>query len=361
MSPAKNKKDSKCFQSFIGPHHEGQYIYEFLSKRFTYHTKDQWKVNIQKGEILLNGEKTDPKYVLRNGDLIQYYPQNRPEPKVPQKHPVIFEDEDLLIVNKAPHIPVHPVGRYLKNTLINVLKAKTNYPMLFLSHRLDRETSGLCVLSKTPLAKDAMYWQFFDNKVKKTYWALVWGKPAEDQGLIDLPIGKVDPDNPKKFSKIRIKQIIKGKDAKSAKTHFKVLWTKMFHNPSWRPPEWASLEADRDLYESQAEWPISLIECKPITGRTNQIRVHLAALGCGVVGDKLYDPQEAVFCKISDQKPVLDDDKSPPGPRLDRELKARLLMPAHALHAREIEFKHPRTNKVLKLQAPPPKYWSDFL
>ncbi|MBS1983370.1 MAG: hypothetical protein JST16_04290 [Bdellovibrionales bacterium] len=342
-----------AYRSFIGPHMEGRPLVTFLCQRFTYFNDEQWRTSIETRDVLVNGQTALPEQILVRGDLVQYFAMRKPEPKVPTQIPIIYQDEDLLIVNKPPHIPVHPTGRYLRNTLIHVLAKQTGLKFLILAHRLDRETSGLCVLSKTPLGKDKMYWQFFNGEVDKTYWALAWGRPKPVSGMVDAPIGTAKPDQ----SKIRIKQVVNGKDSKTAKTKYHTLSTKWIESPDWQPPQWPSL-VEMTKGKEGGPWPISLVECKPLTGRTNQIRVHLTQLGCGIVGDKLYDPDEGVFMAFKDLEPVTDGEKGIRGYiRLPQGYERRLILDAHALHARKITFRHPRTQKMMTLEAPPPKNW----
>ena len=341
-----------AFSSFIGHNREGQSLLAFLSARFTYFDTARWQDHIQKGDVLLNGKIGHENEILKNADEVKYLAMTRPEPKVPTEIPVIFEDQDLLIVNKPAHIPVHPGGRYLRNTLIHVLKKQRKLDFLVLSHRLDRETSGVCVLSKTPLAKDKMYWQFYNSEVEKTYWALCWGILQPKSGIVDAPLGTARPSE----SRIRIKQVVGGKDSKTARTKYHTLSTKWIEAPQWTPPEWPALA--RALKGKNAPpWPISLIECRPMTGRTNQIRVHMAHLGAGLVGDKLYDPDEKIFMSIKDKPPVMHGSTSKTYMDLPQELLRRLVLEAHALHAKTLKFRHPRTNKPTTVQAPVPSTW----
>lgn len=349
-----NTQDKVAYFSHIGPHHEGRSLVDFLSGRFTYFSASQWVDEIHARDVLVNGMFTLPDHYLRRGDEVRYMAKRRPEPVVPTEISVLFEDEDLLIVNKPAHIPVHPTGRYLRNTLIHVLQAKRKNSLLMLAHRLDRETSGVCVLTKSRLAKEKVYWQFFKNEVKKTYWALVWGCPQPKSGMIDLPLGLAKPEQ----SRIRIKQTIHGKDAKQARTKYQVLGTKWVKSTTWTPPPWPALT---QMLEKApvlgASWPVSLVEAKPITGRTNQIRVHLTSLGTGIVGDKLYDPDEAVFMEFKDQGAMLETGKRSEFIKLSRELKNRLVLDAHALHAKKLELRHPRTGKMMEINAPVPRSW----
>jgi|GEM_PF-55345 len=342
--------DKVAYFKHIGSHAEGQSLVNFLASRFTYFGTDHWIQLIQKGDVLLNDSVASPEYSLRAGDKVSYCALMRPEPTVPTRIPVVYEDEDLLIVNKPAHLPVHPTGRYLRNTLISLLHKQRKTKQLFLAHRIDRETSGICVITKSTLAKEKMYWQFFNNEIDKTYWGLVWGKPTPASGVIDAPLGLAQGPGSKSSSQIRIKQAVDGSNAKQAKTKYHTLSTKLIHAPEWTPPAWKTMP-------SEGPWPISLVEAKPITGRTNQIRVHLAHVGAGIVGDKLYDPDERIFLAFKDQNRDL---KIPKGSfvQLNSELKRRLVLDAHALHARKIGFRHPRTGDWLELEAAAPKSWT---
>ncbi len=367
MTAAHHSEEKVSFRSFIGHNYEGKTILDFLGTRFKYFGADVWTQKIREKDVLLNDQEVLPEQLLKAGDEVKYFAMRVPEPKVPRHIPAIYEDEDLLIVNKPPHIPMHPTGRYLRNTLIHVLQAQKKLDNLILAHRLDRETSGLCVLTKSTLAKDKMYWAFFRGEVEKTYWALVWGRPEPRGGLIDAPMGEA------KDGKIRIKQIVGVPGAKSARTKYRTLSTKWIHAPQWQPPEWEALAKmlPQPFAETQ-DWPVSLVEAKPLTGRTNQIRVHLAHIGAGLVGDKLYDPEESVFLRFKNQAPKLEASraeqagkrpsarKRPQDERyldLSPELMRRLILDAHALHARELRFRHPRTGKLVEFHAPVPKSW----
>ncbi len=338
-----------AFSSFVGHKIQGVSLLNYLTVRFTYFNEALWAERIGQGEVILNGATATGDEVVRLGDEVRYLAMVRPEPRVPQTIPVLFEDEDLLIVNKPPHIPVHPGGRYLRNTLINILKKQRKLDLLILSHRLDRETSGVCVLTKTHLAKDKVYWQFFKSEVEKVYWALTWGRPKPASGVVDAALGTARPAQ----SRIRIKQVVGGADSKTARTKYHTLGTKMIKAPHWEPPPWSSLEGI-----TGPEWPVSLVECRPQTGRTNQIRVHLGHVGAGILGDKLYDPSEEVFLEMKSIPPVMAS--SPPAHgymNLPERLMRRLVLDAHALHARSLKIRHPRTGKPMWFDAEPPKSW----
>lgn len=356
LSRQLKEADTKtAFASFVGPDKDGQTLVEFLSKRFTYFAAELWEKHIQSGDVLLNNLQVEPQQRITRGDEVKYLAMTRPEPKIPTSAPVIFEDADLLVVNKPAHIPMHPSGRYLRNTLINLLKKQRKIETLFLAHRLDRETSGVVILTKTHFAKEKMYWQFFNSEIEKTYWALVWGIPQPLSGTVDEPLGPAKPGQ----SSIRIKQMVNGLDAKACRTKYHTLSTKLIEAPHWQPPQWPGLEAAlrAKKLEKGPPWPVSLVEARPITGRTNQIRVHLAHQGAGILGDKLYDPEERVFFAMKESKAREQDDKRPGYMNLGPELMRRLVLEAHALHAKRLKIRHPRTGKALILEAPLPTEW----
>ncbi len=345
-----------AFKSFVGGAAVGKTLLGFLADRFTYFDRERWRTHIDSRDVLVNGQNVQSEFLLKAGDEVQYMAMTRPEPRIPTQIPVLFEDEDLLIVNKPPHIPVHPGGRYLRHTLIHLLQKQRKLDLLILSHRLDRETSGVCVLTKTHLAKEKMYWQFFKHEVEKTYWALCWGKLNPPSTTVDAPIG----DALGHGSRIRIKKMVGGGNSKSAKTKIHTLSVKQVLAPTWIPPQWPGLKD----HKAGDPWPISLVECKPITGRTNQIRVHLAHLGCGILGDKLYDPDESVFIEMRETPPVLENKTDGRGREkpvgfmnLSEDLQRRLVLDAHALHAKSLKFRHPRSGKTMLIEAAAPKSW----
>jgi 23S rRNA pseudouridine1911/1915/1917 synthase len=347
------EKDKVSFFSHIGGQYIGKTLLEFLTQRFKYFNADQWIALIHQGDVLLNAQNTTKDAVLRSADKVEYRAKVLEEPKVPTDIAVLYEDEDLLVVNKPPHIPMHPTGRYLRNTLIHVLQKKRKDPLLVLAHRLDRETSGVCILTKTRLGKEKMYWQFFNSEVEKTYWALCWGRPNPPSGTVDVPMGTADDEE--RISKIRIKQQVNVKGAKTAKTKYHTLGTKWVEAPEWMPPEWPGL-VKMMKNGLKSPWPISLVECRPITGRTNQIRVHMAHQGSGLVGDKLYDPSEATFLEFKEGSKEKLPEKS--YIYLSPTLKRRLILDAHALHARRLRFRHPRSGQWMIVEAPAPKSWT---
>lgn len=218
---------------------------------------------------------------------------------------IIFEDEHLLAVNKPPNLPSIP-DRYKPEApnLLHLLQ--TDRPGLLTVHRLDRQTSGVIVFAKTAEAHRHLSLQFQNREVEKIYWAIVAGQPATEFGTIDAPIGPGQ----------RGKMVVT-KTGKQAVTAYRLL------------------ERFRGF---------SLVEARPLTGRTHQIRVHLQHIGIPLATDPLYGASETLM--ISDIKRR----GYSPGKKEVRPLLAR-----SALHAREVQLLHPFHEQVFRAEADPPR------
>lgn len=264
---------------------------------------------LKAGLVRVNGRAEPPKYKVRAGDRIALTPPP-PEPAhlVPEALPldIVFEDQDIIVVNKPPGLVVHPGAGHRSGTLLNALLA--HCPALKdigdisrpgLVHRLDKDTSGLLVAAKTALAHETLVRQFQARQVEKTYVALVWGRFKTREGVIEKEIGR--------HPSARQKMSVHARRGKAAVTYWRVL---------------------------QELGPLTLVELKPKTGRTHQLRVHLASLGHPVVGDASYGGGAARF---RDQ------------PRL-KALKP--LVARQLLHAKALGFSHPRTGEWVAFEAP---------
>ncbi|MCE2716281.1 MAG: RluA family pseudouridine synthase [Pseudomonadota bacterium] len=224
---------------------------------------------------------------------------------------IVFEDEHLLVINKPADFVVHPAPGHADGTLVNALLHHCGASLSGIGgvkrpgivHRLDKDTSGLLVIAKNDKAHHKLSQQFHDREdhLEKLYWAIVWGAPYPASGTIDAPIGR----HPKDRQKMGIV-----KNGKNAQTSYKVLKT------------FCSLK--------DAQYKISLIECKLHTGRTHQIRVHLHHLGTPIIGDNVYGkkPKSGVW----------------PEDAYD--------FPRQALHAYSLTFLHPISQTKLSFQAP---------
>lgn len=253
---------------------------------------------IKSGKILVNEKKVSASYLVKLQDEIDINDDLSFEISVdPENIPldVVYEDDDLLIINKKSGMVVHPAPGNYAHTLVNALlyhfsvfrgKDKIRPGIV---HRLDKDTSGLMMVAKTDFAHEALSLMIQEKKVERKYLALVNGVIPHETGTIDAPIGR-DPVN-------RQKMMVTDENSKQAVTHFRVL--KRFSNHT-------------------------LIECKLDTGRTHQIRVHLAYIGYPIVNDPVYGKSK----KTTDF--------------------------GQLLHSRSIRFLHPRTKKELFFEVDPP-------
>lgn len=216
---------------------------------------------IVQGYVLVNGQKTKASQRLNENDRVNV--EILPPPTYPTAEPIpltiIYEDKDILIVDKPAGLAVHPAPGHPSHTLVNAILA--HCPQLATSddlirpgivHRLDKDTSGLIVIAKNDLAKSHLVNQFKSHAITKGYFVLVKGKPSPEKGIIETPIGR-DPHNRQKMAIVAT--------GKEASTRYQV--RRYLGN-------------------------YTLIEAIPLTGRTHQIRVHLSAIGYPVVGDPVY-------------------------------------------------------------------------
>ncbi len=247
------------------------------------------------------------------------------ETPVPLDIPVLYEDEHLIAVAKPALLPVHPTARYHRNTLIKLLQAaRPECAFLSLGHRLDRETSGVILISKTRECDRALKKQLADrDDIEKTYVAITWGIPDRGDGATTFRHERslaLDTESP-----LRVKmRIHDSPDALYASTNIDVAEVR---------------QASGRTY--------ALVRCGLETGRQHQIRVHLASLGAPVVGDKLYGPDDRAFARSADGE-------------LTEEDVAWLELPRHALHAARLALAHPITGRPLTVEAPLPPDLEDF-
>ena len=262
---------------------------------------------IEQGNILVNGNKQKVSYKVSNGDIITIEDVKPQEIELKaQEIPIeiIYEDTDIIVVNKPKGMVVHPANGNPDGTLVNAIMAICKNSLSGIGgeirpgivHRLDKDTSGLLIVAKNDKAHVNMSEQIKNHEVKKTYIALVRGCVKENEATIDMPIGRSNSDR---------KKMAVNKNGKNAVTHIKVL--KRY-----------------DKY--------TLLEINIETGRTHQIRVHLSHIGFPVIGDYIYSNGKNEFGVMG-----------------------------QCLHAKELEFKHPISGAEMKLQAPLPEYFEDIL
>lgn len=262
---------------------------------------------IKNGEVLVNGKLQKPSYKTAVGDIITVEEEIPQEIELkPQEMPldIIYEDDDILIINKEKGIVVHPGNGNPDGTLVNAVMAKCKGSLSGIGgkirpgivHRIDKDTSGLIIIAKNDKSHINLSNQIQNRQVKKTYIALARGVIKENEATINMPIGRSTKDR---------KKMAVTKTGKEAITHFKVL----------------------KKYEGY-----TLLEVKIETGRTHQIRVHLSEIGYPIVGDEVYSNGKNPF-----------------------NVKGQML------HAAKLTFRHPTTNKELTFEAPLPKYFIEIL
>ena len=257
--------------------------------------------------ILVNQKAVKSNYKIKTGDqLLVQIPEAAPiaiQPE-PMDLDIVYEDSDLLIVNKPVGLVVHPAHGHYSGTLVNGLLAHcTDLSGINgnmrpgIVHRIDKDTSGLLMIAKNDLAHQHLAEQLKEHSIKRAYYALVQGVISEPAGLVDAPIGRHEVD--------RKKMAVTFKNSKEARTHY---------------------------YVKERFARTTFIECRLETGRTHQIRVHMAYLGHPLVGDPLYGTR-----------------------------KNNLDFPGQALHAYALGFVHPRTGEELYFEAPLPEHFQTVL
>lgn len=227
-------------------------LVQMMSIKFPFQPQDEWERRIQIGRVLVNELSVEPDFTLSISDEVSHHNPKVIEPSVPDEVEILEEKEDYLIVFKPAPMPMHPGGRYFKNTLTEILKDQ-GFEDLRITHRLDAVTSGIVLLAKDKsFAKKAMRC-FSEGKVSKTYFALVDGIPTEKTMTINAPI--------KRKQGFVFESNENLENAREAVTHFEVI-------------------------EEQEK--SALIKCTPETGRTHQIRLHLAKWGYPIINDLIY-------------------------------------------------------------------------
>lgn len=299
---------------------DGQRLDLALTTVLTWRSRASIHRLIDAGMVRVDGREVPASRRVRLGDtiVVEVPPAPTAEPRSDQPIdlPILYEDAWMIAVDKPPGMAVHPSGRHLTGTLIHELHRRYRRPeepsrdvVPRLLHRIDLETSGLVAVGLDEQFHQQVRSQFEERRVQKVYLAVVRGRPASAHGTIDLPLV------PDKSSAVRLKLTtgVAG-DGLSAITHWRVLRGNSRH---------------------------SLLEIRPETGRTHQIRVHMSAMGCPLVGDKLYGGDEQLFLRQVEGK-------------LDAGHLQQLGLGRHALHSHSLQFFHPRLGREFTITAPLP-------
>jgi len=302
-------------------------IDKFLMDRLPNVTRTKIQNGIHDGFVKVNDKPIKPNYKVHPGDVITVsFPEPPRDTDVkPENIPlnIVFEDEHLLVVNKAAGMVVHPAFQNWTGTLVNALTYHfQNLPQMAgndgrpgLVHRIDKDTSGLLVIAKTETAMTSLAKQFFDHSIERTYQALVWGIPEPPEGTINVNVGRSLKDR-------RVTTAFPDGDfGRTAITHFKLL---------------------QDLRY------VSLIECRLETGRTHQIRAHMKYLGHPIFNDEMYGGNKVVKGTVfSKYKQFVDN--------------CFKIIPRQALHAKTLGFIHPATKKFIQFDSELPDDFKEVM
>lgn len=307
----------------VNKEYKGLRIDKFLALSFPEMSRSQIQRLIKSGNVSCDDDIiADNSFKVRVDDSYQVFVPEAvdadPEPEnIPLE--IVFEDEDIIIVNKPAGMTVHPAPGSPNGTLVNALLYHCSDRLSGVGgvkrpgivHRIDKDTSGLLVVAKNDMAHRSLSEQFFEHSIERTYFALVYGVPNPLSGRIAANIGRSPYD--------RKKMAILQTGGKSAVTNYKTI--ENFKNCA------------------------SLVQCNLETGRTHQIRVHMSSLGCNLIGDQLY-----VKAKKTLVKGINEDIK-----------KYVNSFPRQALHATTLGFKHPRSNEFVSFRSEFPDDFNELL
>lgn len=300
----------------ILPEHAGRTVSDFLGKRFPYHTAEEWGRFAGAGAVSVNDRTAGADLVLNENDVVGYCASGVTEPRVDEDITILYEDRDIIVVNKTGNLPVHPAGKYFKNTLWAILQDRFDVAEPSIINRLDRETSGVTLVARNSRAAEMCRRQFNCRSVMKKYTALVEGAlegPVHARGYI---VNCAD-------SAIRKKRRFEPASGPTPEPG---------REAEWADTKFASLERHGG---------VSLLEAVPHTGRLHQIRATLSFLGCPVVGDKMYGLDEGIFLRFIKEQVTPQD-------------AAAMRIGRQALHASELGFSHPSDGHPMVVNAPLP-------
>lgn len=286
-------------------------IDKYLAEHMTNTSRNRIQTAADAGNVWVNGKAVASNYRIKPGDIIQVLLDHEPHDYTitPENIPldIVYEDDDVLVVNKPAGLVVHPGHGNYEHTLLNALafyfgdKIDMNDPSIGLVHRIDKDTSGLLLIAKTPEAKTNLGKQFFDHTTERSYNALVWGTFAEESGTIEGALARDNRDR----TIYRVWDLEECPQAKEAITHWRVL--------------------ERFPY-------VTLLECRLETGRTHQIRVHMKHIGHPLFADEKYGGMEILKgLRTQKYKQYIEN--------------CFALCPRQVLHARTLGFTHPRTGE----------------
>lgn len=294
---------------FTVENEEGERVDRFLAGEMEERSRSYIQKLIKEGNIKINGRPVKASYRLALGDRAEVIiPEIEDIEIVPENIPldILYEDGDIIIVNKPKQMVVHPAPGHERGTLVNALMYHCQDELSGIGgsrrpgivHRIDMDTTGSLVVCKNDIAHQSLSLQLKEHSINRIYEAVVHGNIKEDSGVINAPVGRHPLD--------RKKMSTHSKNGRAAVTHYDVL--KRFGDYTY-------------------------IRCRLETGRTHQIRVHMAETGHPIVGDRVYGPKKCPFPKLVGQ----------------------------TLHAKTLGIIHPRTGEYLEVEAPLPYYFIELL
>lgn len=293
----------------VKPQNNNIRIDKFLAEQMPDRTRSFLQKLIKDNQVLVNKEPVKSNYKISTGDLISIHIPEIKDPEILAEDiplDILYEDNDIIIVNKSKQMVVHPAPGHYSGTLVNALMFHCGEELSGINgelrpgivHRIDMDTTGSLVICKNDMAHQSLSEQLKVHSIKRVYEAIVHGNLKEDTGTIHAPIGRHPLDRKKMSTHAKV--------SRDAITHYKVV--QRFGNYTY-------------------------IQCQLETGRTHQIRVHMAGIGHPILGDQVYGPKKCPFPSLQGQ----------------------------SLHAKTLGIIHPRTGKYLEVNAPLPDYFLKLL
>ena len=293
---------------FVTEELSGDRIDKFLSEQCEELSRSFIQKLLKSGEVYVGAKPVKPSYKVSEGDMISFEVPEAVEPEIlPEDIPldILYEDHDVILVNKPKGMVVHPAAGHYTGTLVNALMYHCKDDLSGINgvmrpgivHRIDMDTTGVLIICKNDLSHNSIAEQLKEHSIIRRYQAIVHGCLKDDEGTIDAPVGRHPQD--------RKKMCINHQNGKHAVTHYKVL----------------------NRFQGYTH-----IECRLETGRTHQIRVHMSSIGHPLLGDAVYGPARCPY-KLQGQ----------------------------TLHAGVLGFVHPRTGVYMEFSAPLPEYFIKLL